>query len=294
LERRRGIRSLIPTGALLGPTEEIVQEVPVERLAPNPFQPRKEFREEVLTDLAESVKEHGILQPLVARRRGEGLELIAGERRLEAAKRAGLQRVPVILREATDQEMLELALVENIQREDINPVEEAEAYHRLTSEFGLTQEQVAERVGKSRPTVANSVRLLSLPRPVLESLRRREINSGHAKALLGLAMPQPLLRTWKGVVRRQLSVRQTEALVARMAARDVPRGTPRGERQTEKALDPNLLDLQEQLTARLSARVRLRPTAAGRGGHIEIEYVDEEDLDRIFWALEASVRPKTG
>jgi ParB family chromosome partitioning protein len=285
LERRKGIRSLIPTGTLSEPTEEVVQEVAVERLTPNPFQPRKEFREEVLVDLAESVREHGILQPLVARRRGERVELIAGERRLEAAKRAGLQRVPVILREATDQEMLELALVENIQREDINPVEEAEAYHRLTSEFGLTQEQVADRVGKGRPTVANSLRLLSLPRAVLESLRRREISPGHAKVLLGATTPEALLQAWKRVVKRQLSVRQTEALLARIAARDVPRGTPQAETRFEPAVDPNLRDLQERLTARLSARVRVRPAPSG-GGLIEIEYADEEDLDRIFWTLQ--------
>jgi ParB family chromosome partitioning protein len=293
LERHRGIRSLIPTGTLSEQREEIVQEIAVELLTPNPFQPRKEFGEGVLTDLAESVREHGILQPLVARRRGERVELIAGERRLEAARRAGLQRVPVILREATDREMLELALVENIQREDINPADEAEAYHRLTSEFGLTQEQVAERVGKSRPTVANSLRLLSLPRPVLESLRRREISSGHAKALLGVGMPEVLLQAWKRVVRRQLSVRQTEALVAKIAARDVPRGTPRTQTHPEATLDPNLRDLQERLTARLSARVRVRPAPSG-GGCIEIDYVDEEDLDRIFWALQAPGRPEAG
>lgn len=289
MERRRGIRSLIPTGTLSEQPEETVQQVPVERLACNPFQPRKEFREEVLANLAESVREHGILQPLVARRQGERLELIAGERRLEAAKRAGLQHVPVILREATNQEMLELALVENLQREDINSVEEAEAYRRLTSEFGLTQEQVAERVGKSRPAVANSLRLLSLPHPVLESLRRGEINAGHGKALLGIGTPDAVTRAWRRVVRKQLSVRQTEALVARLMARDVPRGTLRAEKQAEAALDPNLRDLQEQLTARLSARVRVRPNPGSYGGSIEIAYADDEDLDRIFWALRGPV-----
>jgi len=274
LEKRRGIRSLIPTGTLAEP-EQLIREVPVEELSPSPFQPRKHAAEESLAELVESVRAHGILQPLVARRREGRLELIAGERRLEAAKRAGLKRVPVVVREASDREMLELALVENLQREDINPMEAAEAYRRLMEEFELTQEQVAERVGKSRSAVANTVRLLRLPGPIQESLRRGEIEEGHGKALAGIAEARLALRVWRRVVRRGLSVRETEALVAKLTGH-VPRGTVR----QEAALDPNLEELVDRLRQRLGARVRLRQV--GRGGVIEIPYSDWEDLDRIF------------
>ena len=203
MERRRGIRSLIPTGTLTQ-SEEMIQEVPVDQLSRSPFQPRVQAGEEGMAELVESVKTHGILQPLVARRVGGELQLIAGERRLEAAKRAGLATVPVVVREATDREMLELALVENLQREDINPMDAAEAYRRLMTEFQLTQEQVAERVGKSRSGVANTIRLLGLPSAIRESVRRGEIDEGHGKVLAGLGEERLALRLWRRVVRRGL------------------------------------------------------------------------------------------
>ena len=281
MERRRGIRSLIPTGTL-AESAELIQELPVERLSASPFQPRAEVKEEALAELVESVKMHGILQPLVARRVGSNYQLIAGERRLEAAKRAGLERVPVVVREASDQEMLELALVENLQREDINPMEAAEAYRRLMSEFALTQEQVAERVGKSRPAVANALRLLNLAEAIRLSLRRGEIDEGHGKVLAGLPSERLALRLWRRVVRRGMSVRETEAAAAKLMGRDVPRGTSR----PEARLDPNLEELQDRLRQRLGAKARLRPKPRG-GGMIEIEYADDEDLDRIFWAIMA-------
>jgi ParB family chromosome partitioning protein len=278
LQKRRGLRSLIPTGTL-SQSEELIQEVALEDLSPSPFQPRTEMEEERLAELADSVRTHGILQPLVARRDGARLQLIAGERRLQAARQAGLQRVPVVIREATDQEMLELALVENLQREDINPMEAAEAYRRLTAEFSLTQEQVAQRVGKSRPAVANSLRLLKLPEPIRQSLRRAEIDEGHGKVLAGLPDEKMALRLWRRVVRRGMSVRETEEAAAKLTGRSVPRGTsPQG-----VVLDPNLQELQDRLTEKLGARVRLRPR--GRGGSIEVPYADAEDLDRIFWAV---------
>jgi len=281
LERRRGIRSLIPTGTL-AETGELVQEVPVERLSPSPYQPRTEMDEGHLAELVESVKTHGILQPLVARRVGSGYQLIAGERRLQAAKRAGLERVPVLVREASDRETLELALVENLQREDINPMEAAEAYRRLMSEFELTQEQVAERVGKSRPTVANALRLLNLPEAIRLSLRRGEIDEGHGKVLAGLPSERLALRLWRRVVRKGMSVRETEAGAAKLMGRDVPRGTSR----REAVLDPNLQELQDRLRQRLGSQAKLRPRPRG-GGVIEIQYADDEDLDRIFWAIMA-------
>jgi len=278
LQKGKGLRSLIPEGTLAGP-EETIQQVPVEQLSPSPFQPRRQAAGEALADLVTSVETHGILQPLVARRVGSELQLIAGERRLEAAKRAGLARVPVVVREATDREMLELALVENLQREDINPIEAAEAYQRLMSEFGLTQEQVADRVGKSRPSIANAVRLLNMPMPIRDSLRQGEIDEGHGKVLAGMGDERLAVRLWRRVVRRGMSVRETEAAAAKLTGRDVPRGTvPRA-----AALDPNLLELQERLTKKLGAKVRLRKR--GRGGVVEIPFGDDEDLDRVFWEI---------
>ncbi len=279
MQRHRGLRSLIPTGTLTD-SQELIQEVPVAKLLPNPFQPRTAVDEEALQELIESVKIHGILQPLVARRAGSDFQLIAGERRLQAARRAGLDRVPIILREATDREMLELALVENLQREDINPMEAAEAYHRLMEEFGLTQEQVGERVGKSRSAVANTVRLLGLPKVIQDSLRQGQINEGHGKVLAGLEEERLALRLWRRVVRRGMSVRETELAAAKLAGRAVPRGT----RAQTGTVDPNLLELQDRLTERLGARARLRPRPKG-GGVIEIEYADDEDLDRISTAM---------
>jgi ParB family chromosome partitioning protein len=278
LQKRRGLRSLIPTGTL-SQSEELIQEVPLEDLSPSPFQPRTQMEEQALAELAESVKTHGILQPLVARRDGARLQLIAGERRLRAARQAGLQRVPVVIREASDQQMLELALVENLQREDINPMEAAEAYRRLTEEFSLTQAQVAEQVGKSRSAVANSLRLLKLPEPIRQSLRRAEIDEGHGKVLAGLQDKRMALRLWRRVVRRGMSVRETEEAAAKLIGRGVPRGTPR----QGGALDPNLQELQDRLTEKLGARVRLKPR--GRGGSIEVPYADADDLDRVFWAV---------
>ena len=274
MEKRRGLRSLIPTGTLSEGPEETIQEVAVERLSPSPFQPRRKAQEEGLAELVESVKTHGILQPLVARRKAGQLELIAGERRLEAAKRAGLKQVPVVLREATDREMLELALVENLQREDISPMDAAEAYRRLMQEFELTQEQVAERVGKSRSAVANSLRLLSLPEQIRESLRSGMIDEGHGKVLAGIPQEKLVVRLWRRVVRRGLSVRATEEAAAKLMGRIVPRGT------MAAALDPNLQDVQDRMGRALSAKVRLKPK--GKGGRIEIQYADDEDLDRIF------------
>jgi ParB family chromosome partitioning protein len=272
------LRSLIPTGTL-SQSEGLIQEVPLEHLSPSPFQPRAEVEDQSLEELVESVKVHGILQPLVARRDGAALQLIAGERRLQAAKLAGLHRVPVVIRQATDQEMLELALVENLQREDINPMEAADAYRRLMTEFGLTQEQVAGRVGKSRPAVANSIRLLNLPEPIRESLRRAEIDEGHGKVLAGIPDGRTVLRLWRRVVRRGMSVKQTAAAAAKLLGRDVPRGTS----PAAEVLDPNLQELQDRLTAKLGARVRLR--ARGSAGTIEIPYADAEDLDRVFSAI---------
>ena len=272
---------MIPTG-MLSELEGAIEEVPVDQVAPNRFQPRKQAQEEGLAELVDSIRTHGILQPLVVRRRGSGLELIAGERRLEAAKRAGLQRVPVVVRQASDREMVELALVENLQREDINPMDAAEAYARLVKEFGLTQEQVAERVGKSRSAVANTIRLLSLPSTMQESIRQGKLEEGHGKILAGVADDRVRLRLFRRIVRRGISVKETASLAAKLVGGSVPRGTILGGPKFPH-LDPNLQALQDQMQDRLSAQVRIRPK--GKGGTVEIGYADEIELDRIYWEV---------
>jgi ParB family chromosome partitioning protein len=281
MESRKGLRSLIPTGTL-SEMEVTVQEIPVERISPNRYQPRRRTQDESLQELVESIRVHGILQPLVVRRRGTELELIAGERRLEAAKRAGLQRVPVIVREATDREMLELALVENLQREDINPMEAAEAYGRLVSEFHLRQEQIAERVGKSRSAIANSLRLLSLPPYIQESLREGRLEEGHGKILAGMEDKRQQRRLWRSILRGGLSVREAQRRATRMEDQEGAKLARSGQGRPE--LDPYLRDFEDRLRRKLSTYVRVQQVGLS-GGLIEIKWAGREDLDRIFVAL---------
>ena len=208
-------------GALI-PDIETVRDTPadyfycdVDLIRPNRFQPRQRFAEDELGELRDSIKEQGILQPLLVRKDENGYELIAGERRLRAAKLAGLSQVPVVIKKISDSKLLEMSIVENIQRENFNPIEEAEAYHRLIAEFDLTQDQAANRVGKSRSAVANFLRLRQLPDPIKESIREGSLSMGHARALLGITAADQQLTAWRAVVARNLSVRQTEALIRR-------------------------------------------------------------------------------
>jgi len=224
--------------------------------------------------LVESVRRHGVLQPIVARPVGDGLEVVAGERRWRAAEAAGLASVPAVIRSLSDQEALELALVENLQREDLGPLERARAYRRLMSEFGITQEQVAQRVGKSQPSIANSLRLLQLPQQILTSLQAGRIAEGHARALLGAAGSQAtMLKIWEQVERRGLSVRETEALVGAGISREITH--PRA-----KAKDPHLRGAEQDLSRRYGTKV----TAAGtrRRGTLGFAYYSEEDLQRLL------------
>lgn len=281
MEKRKGIRSLIPTGTLRE-REETIQEVPITELAPSPYQPRAKVDESRLSELAESIKAHGILQPLILRRSGKGYQVIAGERRLRAAMLAGLTRVPAVIREAKDHEMLELALVENLQREDINPMEAAQAYQRLMDEFGLTQEQVASRVGKSRPGVANTLRMLNLPAAVQTSIREGKLEEGHGKILASFDDRRIMMVLWRRIIKRGLSVKQTSDMAAKLLPGNVPRGTILGGPKFSGGLDPNLLDVQNRITQLLGARTRIRPRPQGSGGVVEIHYSDWEDLDRIY------------
>lgn len=256
--------------------------MPVASLHPNPRQPRSHFDEESLEDLARSIREHGVLQPILARLVGEGkYEIIAGERRWRAAQRAGLAQVPVMVRRSDAQQSLEWALIENVQREDIGAVECARAYQQLAQDFGLTQEQIAERVGKSRAAVANTLRVLRLPKLALEALEKGAISEGHARAILMLEGETSQLTLLSRILREDLSVRRAEELASQNAA-----SKPK-KKSTVTVLDPNWLPIQQGISERLGARVELNKSK--KGGHIRIEFYSDQDLERIVEALGVSL-----
>lgn len=264
-------------GALLPVEEEDKKLITcgIEEIVPNRYQPRKVFDSEKLKELAASVKENGVIQPLLARRTDSGYELIAGERRWRAAQMAGLRDVPVILREVRDTEMLELALIENIQRAELNPIEEAEGYQKLISEFDYTQEELSIRVGKERSTIANYLRLLRLPEQIKEDISKGVVSTGHAKAILGLEAPQRQIEAHAIVVKKGLSVRETESLVKRIA-----KGQPVKKVQKTSA---DIDRLQEGLMRSLGTKVRI--AGSGRKGRIVIEYYSSDELDRLVGIL---------
>ncbi|GBC99229.1 putative chromosome-partitioning protein ParB [bacterium HR17] len=276
----RGLDALIPTERTepMTPTETVTM-VPVHLIQPNPFQPRQEFRDDELEVLAASIKAHGVLQPVVVRLKDGRYELIAGERRWRAAQRAGLTEIPTVVRQCSDEEMLALALIENLQREDLNPLEEAHAYRALIEQFGFTQEEVARRVGKSRAAVANTLRLLHLPEPIKNALREGVITEGHARALLGAPDEGVMVEAFQTVVRHHLSVRQTEALVRRL--------TRPHRRRAE--LDPHILALQSLLEERLQTPVRLR--RGRKGGVLEIRYFSDDELTALVQRLVGELPP---
>jgi len=250
-----------------------VIEVDIDRVRPNPRQPREHFREEALETMAASLRERGMLQPLVVRRHDDGYQIIAGERRWRAAQRAGWHRVPVLVREATTVEALELALIENVQREDLNPLEEARAYEYLAAEAGLTQEQIAERVGRERSTVANYIRLLALPERVQELLVDGKLSMGHARALLGLKGAGAQARLAESIAAKGLSVRQAEARVRQARS---------GGAANTAAEDPDTVAAEKRLGRALGAPVKIRGKEKGR---IEIRFASLEDLDRLYEQL---------
>ena len=258
-----------------------MREVSIDDLFPNPKQPRKSFADEALASLSASIRNHGVLLPLVARRATGGLEIIAGERRWRAAQRAGLKEVPVLVREAEDGESLELALVENLQREDLNAIEVAQAYEQLQGERGWTQEELAQRVGQSRSAVANLMRLLQLPRQVQQQVRDNALSAGHARALLGLATAAQMRRVGAEVEAKQLSVRQTEERVRRerRAGRDQPATKP----SSDNGFTAQRRHLEEHLAGHVGTRVRIRGSAAK--GHIELHYHTGEELDALLERL---------
>ena len=273
----KGLGALLPShNQGVSGSDQVLQKVPVTQIFPNQFQPRKKFSQEALESLAESIRQNGILQPLLVRRKGDGIfELIAGERRFRAAKLANLSSVPVIVRNSKDDESTILALVENIQRQDLNPMEEAKAYTQLIEEFGLTQEMVAEQVGRERSSVANILRLVSLPTEIQQFIESEQLTLGHAKVILGLGDAKTKISMAAKIVRDQLSVRDVERLIKKDQA---------GLKKNARAKGPlvsqqRFVAVQEQLRKHLGTKVAIRPKK--RGGELTVTYYSDEDLTRI-------------
>jgi ParB family chromosome partitioning protein len=272
----RGLAALIPEPELpQAPGPAPAGEVPTSALDPNPFQPRGSLDPARLAELSASIRESGIVQPILVRRRGERFQIIAGERRFRAAQAAGLATVPVTVRDVDDEHLLELALVENIQREELNPLEEAQAYHRLQDEFRLTQEEIARRVGRDRTTVANTLRLLRLPRELREMVAASRLDAGHARALLALDRAEDQVALGREAARRGLSVREVERRVAHLRAPRAAGARPRKDANTRAA--------EERLHAALGARVEI--ARRGRGGAIRVLFTGEAELNRLFELL---------
>lgn len=275
----RGLGALLPPAADAAPPPGAgaprVLEVPTDSVSPNPYQPRKDFNPEALAELAASIRTSGILQPIVVRPRGDRYEILVGERRWRAAQQAGLARVPALLREASDAEALELALVENLLREDLNPLEAADAYHRLMGEFGWTQDELARRIGKDRSSIANALRLRRLPDVIQEDLRAGRLTMGHARALLGLATAAAQLRLREQILGQDWSVRATEAGV-----RQSRQSRPRARRRP-----PEIEALEEELRVALGTRVRIVGTPTR--GRIELPFSSGAELERIHAVLTA-------
>ncbi|MDR3711142.1 MAG: ParB/RepB/Spo0J family partition protein [Capsulimonadaceae bacterium] len=285
----RGLSHLIPGAAVpvdaaalpeaAANTEEGMRMIPLTKIALNPYQPRESFAPDELADLTESIKEHGVLQPIVVRPKRPGAwELVAGERRFRAATAAGLKDIPAVVKDLDDRSALALAVIENIQRENLNAIEAARAYKRLQDEFGLNQSQVAREVGKPQPTVANALRLLQLPEPVVASVASGEITEGHGKAILAIDDDESRVRLWREVVDKKLNVRETERRAS--AIRNAPREIiPRGITNNEETL--HIEALEEDLSLVLGAKTRIRMTKPNRGV-VEVAFYEREELDAII------------
>jgi ParB family chromosome partitioning protein len=273
----RGLSALIPGAPDAGEASTGLLEVPANAIAPNPKQPRSRFDDETLKELAASIREVGILQPIVVRRTGQGYEVVTGERRLRAAKLAGLATVPVVLRDSDDSDLLREALIENIHREDLNPIELGEAFRQLLDELGLKQEELADRVGVSRSHIANTIRLLALPFEVQQLLTDEKISAGHARALLALGDQEAITSLSLRVAAEDLSVRETEEIVRRFIEAPAE-PSPKKAARSEPA-DPNLAEVEEILSEQLATRVVIR--MGRRRGQVLIDFGSADDLDRI-------------
>lgn len=272
----KGINAIFPGESIN--QMETVEKVSVNQIKVNPFQPRKIFDETALAELSESIKEHGVLQPIILRKKGKMFEIVVGERRFRASKAAGLREIPAVIRGFSDQQMMEVAILENLQREDLTPIEEADAYQNLMENLGLTQEQLAFRLGKSRPHIANHIRLLSLPEVVREKISSNKISMGHGRALLGLKQKKMIPTISDKVIKESLNVRQLEALVQRM--------NENVSRETSKTTNKDIfiVEKESQLREYFGTTVSIKKTK--NKGKIEIEFFSEDDLERILELLE--------
>lgn len=272
----RGLDALIPGIEKAVTKEGPFLECDIDLIRPNPYQPRKRFSEQELKDLSGSIKEKGILQPLVVRPAAAGYELVVGERRLRAAQLAGVRRVPVVVKDVSKAEMLEMALIENIQREDLNPMEKADGYHRLIQEFGLTQQELAGRLGQDRSTVTNFLRLRNLPEPIQADIADNRLGMGQARALLGCETSAQQREAWRRIVSGNLSVRAAEALVKRLKAGKAD-GSKKRPRTSEQVYMEGLAD---DLTRHMGTKVSI--VRRGRRGRLEIEFYGDDDLQRLI------------
>jgi ParB family chromosome partitioning protein len=261
--------------------EEVVQEVKIKDLRPNPYQPRKTFDPEAIEELKQSILEHGILQPLIVRKSIKGYEILAGERRFRAAKEAKLETVPVVVREFNEQQMMELALLENLQREDLTPIEEANAYQQLMTQLNLTQEQLAKRLGKSRPHIANHLRLLTLPKSIQQLISEGKLSMGHGRTLLGLKKKEKMQAVVEKVLKEQLNVRQLELLV-----QQINQSVPRETSKSKKEKDVFIRERESYLTEKFGTAVKIKRNK--KKGKIEIEFYSQDDLERILELLDAN------
>lgn len=270
----KGLNALFNSGEIS--KDEIVREIKLRELRPNPYQPRKSFRLEAIEELKQSIMEHGILQPIIARKSIKGYEIVAGERRYRAAKEAGLETVPVVVRELSEQQMMELAILENLQREDLNPIEEAAAYQTLLEKLEFTQEQLANRLGKSRPHIANHVRLLSLPEGIRRYISDGEISMGHGRALLGLKKKELLKPVADKILKEGMNVRQLEQYIHQL------NDTVSRETKPKKPEKKDIFIKQREtsLRERLGTSVTIKQSK--KKGKIEIEFFSKEDLERIL------------
>ena len=278
----RGLDALIPDMKASELEPEPFFYCDIDSIRPNPYQPRRRFSDQELKGLSNSIREKGIIQPVVVRAVSTGYELIVGERRWRAARLAGFKRVPVVLKNISGAEMVETALVENIQREDLNPLEKADAYHRLIKEFGLTQQEAAKRLGQERSTVANFLRLRKLPKPIQADIINNSLTMGHARALLGAGTPAQQKEAWRRIVSQNLSVRAAEALIKKL--KNGKQEPSRAKARTSE--DVYIEGLADDLSRHLGTRVRI--ARQGNRGRVEIEFYSNEDLERLIARLKTS------